>query len=257
MSPTPSSCIVACAGTRKRTCQTTSLASRRRACSASFSPAAVAFFESSPFVALNVSSSPCMPPTRSCSASTACSVAGRTGPGTSSPVALSTSCCCCWIRPPSCVSSSACLSPGVVRSSARSVPILAELEPIVPISRHRTRSSCSASCRSSSPGPRRRAARRSGSRTRRTRSDGGSASSRAARRTAAARGPPPPPARGARGRAPDGSAAAFRGSRRPRRSRSRECRRRASSRCCSRRGRAESTPCSGPEGTVPAAAKRR
>ncbi len=88
MSPTPWSLSVACAGTWNRNCHTTSLASRRRACAASFSPAVVAFFESSLFVALNVSSSPCMPPTRSCSASTACWVASLTGPGTSSLDAL-------------------------------------------------------------------------------------------------------------------------------------------------------------------------
>ena len=73
-----------------------------------------------------------MPATRSCSASIAWSVDGRSGPGTSVLVALSTFCCSRWIRPPSDVSSSACLSPGVVSSSARLVPIFAELEPMVP-----------------------------------------------------------------------------------------------------------------------------
>ena len=46
------------------------------------------------FVAMKVSSSPCMPPTRNSSASTACVVGGPHGPGTSKPRARSTSCCC-------------------------------------------------------------------------------------------------------------------------------------------------------------------
>ena len=194
MSPRPSSCSVAWAGTRKRSCQTTSLASSRRACSASFSPAAVAFFESSSFVATNVSSSPCMPPTRSWSASTAWSVDGRSGPGTSRPRRVVDVLLLLLDQPlQSCVSSSACLSPGVVRSSARSVPILAEFDPIVAELASSRRSSRRASCRWSSPAPRRRAARRPGSRTRRARSAAGSASGRAEPETAAAAAPPPPP----------------------------------------------------------------
>ena len=73
-----------------------------------------------------------MPATRSWRASTAWSVEGRSGPGTSTLVAFSRFCCSRWIRPPSDVSRSACFRPGVVSSSARFVPIFAELDPIVP-----------------------------------------------------------------------------------------------------------------------------
>ena len=131
----PSSSSVACAGTRKRSCQTTSLASSRRACVESCSPAAVAFFESSAFVALKVSEQPLHAADPELERLDRVLVGGPQRPRDVEALrALHVLLLLAGSGRSACVSSSACLRPGVVSSSPRSVPILAELEPTPPIS---------------------------------------------------------------------------------------------------------------------------
>ena len=194
-------------------------------------PAAAASSES--FVARNVSSMPCSP--RRAARAPGPRRRGRasSGPGASRSCARETSSSCCCTRPPSRVSSSACASPGVVRSVARSAPIFAESLPTAPIVGEVRAVRRLLVVARRSPAPRRRAARRRGSRTRRAPRGGGAASARAPPKLGPAR------ARGRRARtSPDGrlargrarrSAGRARGSRR-RRSRNRGCRRRERSR---------------------------
>ena len=74
----PSFCRSSLVGARKRSSQMTSLASSRSACETSRS-ASLAAVDAA--VALNVSASPCVPLTRSCSASTTCWFSSRSRPG--------------------------------------------------------------------------------------------------------------------------------------------------------------------------------